>query len=73
VAFIFFVLAKLFELFDKQIYSFPRMISGHSLKHITAGVACYWILRMLQQRRALPGLGEDGTNQSLLNYQRQTV
>ena len=73
VAFIFFVLAKLFELFDKQIYSFTRMISGHSLKHITAGVACYWILRMLQQRRALPGLGEDGTNQSLLNYQRQTV
>jgi hypothetical protein len=73
VAFIFFVLAKLFELFDKQIYSFTRMISGHSLKHITAGVACYWILRMLQKRRALPGLGEDGTNQSLLDYQRQTV
>jgi hypothetical protein len=73
VAFLFFVLAKLFELFDKQIYWFTRMISGHSLKHITAGVACYWILRMLQKRRALPCLGEDGTNQSLLDYQRQTV
>ena len=73
VAFIFFVLAKLFEFFDKQIYSFTRMISGHSLKHITAGVACYWILRMLQKRRALPGLGEDGKDQSLLDYQRQTV
>jgi hypothetical protein len=73
VAFLFFVLAKLFELFDKQIYSFTRMISGHSLKHITAGVACYWILRMLQKRRALPCLGEDGTNQSLFDYQRQTV
>jgi hypothetical protein len=73
VAFIFFVLAKLFELFDKQIYLFTHMISGHSLKHITAGAACYWILRMLQKRRALPGLGEDGTNQSLLDYRRQTV
>jgi hypothetical protein len=66
-------LAKLFEFFDKQIYSFTRMISGHSLKHITAGVACYWILRMLQKRRTLPGLGEDGKDQSLLDYQRQTV
>jgi hypothetical protein len=73
VAFIFFVLAKLFELFDKPIYLLTRMISGHSLKHITAGVACYWILRMLQRRRALPGPGKDGTNQPLLDYQRQTV
>jgi hypothetical protein len=73
VAFIFFVLAKLFELFDKQIYLFTRIVSGHSLKHVTAGIACYWILRMLQRRRALPHLGEDGTNQSLLDYQRQTV
>jgi hypothetical protein len=73
MAFIFFVLAKLFELFDQQIYAFTRMISGHSLKHITAGIACYWILRMLQKRRALPGLGEGRTNQSLLDYQRQTV
>jgi hypothetical protein len=54
-AFIFFVLAKLFELFDKQIYSLTRTVSGHSLKHATAGVACYWILRMLQKRHAYPG------------------
>jgi len=72
-AFIFFVLAKLFELFDKQIYLFTHMVSGHSLKHITAGAACYWILRMLQKRHPLPGPGEDCTNQSLLDYQRQTV
>jgi hypothetical protein len=51
-AFFLFVLAKLFELFDSQIYSSTR-ISGHSLKHITAGVACYVILLMLQRRRAI--------------------
>jgi hypothetical protein len=73
VAFIFFVLAKLFELFDKQIYLFTRVVSGHSLKHATAGVACYWILLMLQRRRALPSVGEDCTNPSLLDYQRQSV
>jgi len=50
-AFLLFVAAKLFEVLDKQIYSFTRVVSGHSLKHLTAGIACYWILRMLQHRR----------------------
>jgi hypothetical protein len=51
-AFFLFVLAKLFELFDSQIYS-STFISGHSLKHITAAVACYYILLMLQRRRPI--------------------
>jgi hypothetical protein len=50
IAFLFFVLAKLFEMFDRQIYSFTGMVSGHSLKHATAGVACYWIVLMLARR-----------------------
>lgn len=53
IAFLLFVAAKLFELFDQQIYSWGRIISGHSLKHITAAIACYWILLMLQHRQAL--------------------
>jgi hypothetical protein len=48
-----FVLAKLFESLDRQIYSLGRFVSGHALKHVIAGVACYWILRMLQVRRAI--------------------
>jgi hypothetical protein len=51
-AFFLFVLAKLFELFDSQIYS-STLISGHALKHITAAVACYVILLMLQRRRPI--------------------
>jgi hypothetical protein len=53
IAFLLFVAAKLFELFDEQIYSWGRILSGHSLKHITAAIACYWILLMLQHRQAL--------------------
>jgi hypothetical protein len=55
-AFVLFVLAKLFELFDRQIYSSTQVISGHTLKHITAGIACYWILLMLQRRRPIQPL-----------------
>ena len=50
IAFLFFVLAKLFEMFDHRIYAFTGFVSGHSLKHATAGVACYWIVLMLAKR-----------------------
>lgn len=54
VAFILFVAAKLFEIFDFQIYADSRgLVSGHSLKHITAALSCYLILRMLQVRRTI--------------------
>jgi hypothetical protein len=48
VAFGLFATAKLFESFDYEIYSFCGLVSGHSLKHVTAGISCYWIPRMLQ-------------------------
>jgi hypothetical protein len=50
-AFLFYAAAKLFEFFDKQIYALTRVVSGHSLKHITAAVACYWILLMVRHGR----------------------
>jgi hypothetical protein len=50
LAFLFYVLAKLFELLDGPIYSLGRIVSGHTLKHITAALACYCILRMLRLR-----------------------
>jgi hypothetical protein len=52
VAFLLFVLAKLLELFDGEIYRAIHIVSGHALKHITAGVACYLILLMLERRHA---------------------
>lgn len=51
VGFGFYVAAKVFEGYDFAIYRhLGRTVSGHSLKHLTAGVACYWILEMLRRR-----------------------
>ncbi len=52
IAFVFFVLAKLCELADKQIYSLGGVVSGHALKHLAAAFSCFWIWRMLRLRRA---------------------
>ena len=47
-----YVAAKVFEGYDFAIYRhLGRTVSGHTLKHLTAGVACYWILEMLRRRR----------------------
>jgi hypothetical protein len=54
-AFALFLAAKLFESFDRRIYSLVGVVSGHSLKHITAAVSCCLVLRMLQVRRAVAG------------------
>lgn len=72
IAFSLFIMAKLFERFDKQIYLFAP-VSGHSLKHITAALSCYWILRMLQQRHAVDDLSEDGVKLLSLDHEDQTV
>jgi hypothetical protein len=47
----FYVLAKLFEIFDKQVFSVGHLISGHTLKHLAASLSGYWIFRMLKLRR----------------------
>ena len=72
IAFSFFVMAKLFEYFDKPIYSFAH-VSGHSLKHITAALSCYWILRMLQHRHAVDDFSKDGVNLLSPDHEDQTV
>jgi len=46
--------AKLCELFDGAIYRWTGIISGHSIKHIFAALAVWWILLMLRGRRPLP-------------------
>jgi len=52
----FYVLAKLLETFDPQVFALGHLVSGHTLKHIVAGLAGYWILRMLQKREVRPKL-----------------
>lgn len=47
----FYVLAKILETFDRQVFrALGHAVSGHTLKHLAAAAASYWILRMLQKR-----------------------
>ncbi|MGB9464134.1 MAG: hypothetical protein WBR10_03405 [Candidatus Acidiferrum sp.] len=56
VVFGFYVVAKVFETADRQIFSLDQhTISGHTLKHLAAGAAGFWILRMLQKRQPIQG------------------
>lgn len=47
----FYVLAKILESLDRPIFELGHVVSGHTLKHLAAACAGYWILRMLQKRR----------------------
>ena len=47
----FYALAKALESLDKPIFAGGHIVSGHTLKHLAAAAAGYWILRMLQKRQ----------------------
>jgi type IV secretory pathway VirB3-like protein len=49
----FYALAKLLEMNDKRIFQLGRAVSGHTLKHLAAGAAGYWILHMLRTRQRI--------------------
>jgi len=49
----FYVLAKVCEIADRQTFSIGQVVSGHTLKHLAAGLAGYWILRMLKKRQPI--------------------
>jgi hypothetical protein len=50
-----YALAKLFESLDEQIFALGGIVSGHTLKHLAAALACYFVLRMLTRRKPLVG------------------
>jgi hypothetical protein len=50
VVFVLYLIAKVFELLDAQIYALGGLVSGHTLKHLTAAVGAYLILDMLRKR-----------------------
>jgi hypothetical protein len=54
-----YALAKVLEILDRQIFALGHIVSGHTLKHLAAAAGAYWILRMLQKRRPLPGPSSD--------------
>jgi hypothetical protein len=45
-----YILAKVCETADRQIFASGIFVSGHTLKHLAAGAAGLWILGMLQKR-----------------------
>jgi len=49
-----YVLAKVLEETDRQVFALGHLVSGHTLKHLAAAAAGYWILRMLTRRVAMP-------------------
>jgi hypothetical protein len=42
---------------DGPIYGWSGWVSGHTLKHLAAALAAYWILRMLRARRPVSACG----------------
>lgn len=51
--FAFYLIAKVAETADRQIFSLGHLVSGHTIKHLSAGAAGFWILRMLQERKPI--------------------
>jgi hypothetical protein len=49
----FYILAKVLEESDRQVFALGHVVSGHTLKHLAAAGASYWILRMLKKRSIL--------------------
>jgi len=53
VAVAIYALAKLAEVLDAQVYALGGVISGHTLKHLLAALAVWWLLRMVLLRSPL--------------------
>jgi hypothetical protein len=49
----FYILAKVAEALDRPVFHLTGFVSGHTVKHLVAALAVYWVLRMLQRRSAL--------------------
>ncbi len=45
-----YIAAKMFEMWDGDIFNTSHVVSGHTLKHLAAAGAGFWILRMLMRR-----------------------
>ena len=47
----FYILAKVFEAMDRPVFSWTNgVVSGHTIKHLVAALAVYWVVRMLRNR-----------------------
>ena len=51
---VWYTFAKLLEIGDSQILNATGIISGHSLKHISAAVACFYVVQWLKASKNKP-------------------
>jgi hypothetical protein len=51
-----YVVAKILEILDREFYACGQIVSGHTLKHLTAGFGAYMVLHMIERRRPVPPL-----------------
>ncbi len=60
--------AKLAETLDHPLFALGHIVSGHTLKHVVAALAFYWVLRMLYRRRLVEAAEPDReTSEPALN------
>lgn len=52
VSMFFLLVASILEIGDIFVYETLGLIGGHALKHISAGIGFYWIMRMIGRRQA---------------------
>jgi hypothetical protein len=48
-----YAIAKLLEVFDREVLALGGLVSGHTLKHVAAAVASVLVCRMLLRRTLL--------------------
>jgi len=48
-----YAVARAFEVLDRPVFALGQVVSGHTLKHLIAALACYFVLRMLRLRTRL--------------------
>ena len=64
-----YLLAKVFEHYDRQIYELTGFVSGHTLKHLAAGVAGLPVVYMLWRRRLIAGTAAAGARAPVAQQQ----
>ncbi len=46
-----YAIAKIFELYDHEVFQTLACISGHSIKHMVAAIGAWYVLQMLKKRK----------------------
>ncbi len=48
-----YVVAKIFETFDRPVFQITGFLSGHTIKHLAAGLGTYCVLQMFNEREKI--------------------